>query len=237
MRLHIAVERIEATLAAGTPKKGVARKTRRRRNAIRRAGRACWQVAEEIDIRIEQPGQLVVLPERIEFGQVGDIEALLFEAAVVEHGLQVVDDRIDVPMHLVERRLVLPVPSIAAGDGGVEARIDVDPAQADHTEWLPDNIDAPDWLPEADLEAELGWIAAEAGRHPARIRRVFLIKGCQGHSGNFEWEHARPAQVSDRVRELALAGNRLGLPDAKHQHDQQELKDGFHRHATGCRPG
>lgn len=88
-----------------------------------------------------------------------------------------------------------------------------------------------------DLEAELGWIAAEAGRHPARIRRVFLIKGCQGHSGNFEWEHARPAQVSDRVRELALAGNRLGLPDAKHQHDQQELKDGFHRHATGCRPG
>jgi hypothetical protein len=69
----------------------------------------------------------------------------------------------------------MPVPTIATGDGGIEARIDIDPAQADHAERFSDDIDAPDRFPEADLEAELGRIADETLSALPELERAIAV--------------------------------------------------------------
>ena len=210
MGLDIAVQRIEISLTSGTPEEGVVGKTGGCGDTIGRARGTGRKVAKQIDIRIQKPGEFIVLPQRVELGQVGNIKALLLQAAIVQNRLQVIDDRVDIPMHLIERGLILPVTPVAAGHRGIEPRIDIDTAETHHAKWFPDHIHPTYWLPETDFQAELGGIAAEARGVSAWIGGVFLIQRCQRDTGDSQGEHAGPADIRDRVGKLSLAGCSVG---------------------------
>ena len=87
MSLDVPIQGIQAALAAGTPEEGVVGESGRRRYAVGRTGGACRKIAKQIYVGIQYPGEFVILPERIEFGEIGNIETLVFQAGVVENGL------------------------------------------------------------------------------------------------------------------------------------------------------
>jgi hypothetical protein len=102
VRLDIAVEGIETALAAGTPEQAVEREAGAGGDAVGGTGGARRQIAEQRDLGIEQEGQLVVVPQRVEFGEIGDIEAALLQAGIVEDRSEPDEDRIDVPVRVIE---------------------------------------------------------------------------------------------------------------------------------------
>ena len=208
MRLNIPVQRVETALTPRTPEKCIVGESGGRSNAIRRTSGSCRQIAKQIDIRIENSGEFIVFPERVKLRQIGDIKTLLIQATVVENRLQVIDDRIDIPMHLVERRLILTVTPVPTGNRSIEPWINIYAPQANHAEWLSDHIGSTHRLPETNFETDLGRITAETCRTTAWIWRVLLIQRRQRHPGNSQGEHAGPADIRDGIGELAFAGDR-----------------------------
>ena len=103
-----------------------------------RAGRwglpAC--AAQEMCIRDRR--QFVVVPQRIDFGQIGKIEAAALQAGEVGHHIEVVQGRVHVEVRLVEAAAVAialgagEACSLRCGDAGVE----VQPAQRWQAEGL-----------------------------------------------------------------------------------------------------
>src|SRR3546814_13329597 len=68
--------------------------------AVRRARRLRERIGEERHFRIDQRCQRIILPERVDFSDIGDVERRLLEAGHVRQNLHPVEERIDVPMDM-----------------------------------------------------------------------------------------------------------------------------------------
>jgi hypothetical protein len=164
------------------------------------------EIAEQRDLGIENEGQLVVVPHRVQFGEIGDIEAALLQAGVVEDRFQPEDDRIDVPMHLIEGRGRGAVLAVARTARRIEPGIEFESAEAGQAERAAHHIDPPHRLPETHLETDPQLRGAGAKRRAAGIRRVFLSHGEQIEAAKADRQHAAPADIGDRIGEAAGAG-------------------------------
>src|SRR5208283_4502167 len=151
VRRDVAIERVDAALAAGAPEELRDAEPDTRRDTVDRAGGERERVGKQDRVGIEDGGELIVLPQRIDLGEIGQIEAAGLEAVKVEQHLQPVQHRIGVPMRLVE--------GSGGGSGGArplrclrrrKPRIQTDATQAHQAKGFPGHIDLPGGLPEAD---------------------------------------------------------------------------------------
>src|SRR3546814_19658210 len=75
--------------------------------AVRRARRLRERIGEERHFRIDQRCQRIILPERVDFSDIGDVERRLLEAGHVRQNLHPVEERIDVPMDMTFRAAIV----------------------------------------------------------------------------------------------------------------------------------
>src|SRR3546814_6532495 len=80
----------------------------------------------ERHFRIDQRCQRIILPERVDFSDIGDVERRLLEAGHVRQNLHPVEERIDVPMDMPFRAAIVTVDTIGrAAVPNVESRRDL----------------------------------------------------------------------------------------------------------------
>jgi hypothetical protein len=77
-----------------------------RRDAVGGARSHRHRIGEQHRLGVEDQRQLVVVPERIDLGQVGQVERAAFQAREVRHHLEPVEDRVHVEVRLVEAAAV-----------------------------------------------------------------------------------------------------------------------------------
>src|SRR5208282_3355849 len=147
----VAIERIDAALAAGAPEELWNSEPDTSRHAVDRAGGERDRVGKQDRVGVEDGGELVVLPQRVDLGEIGQIEPACLKAVKVEQHLEPVQHWIGVPMRLVEGAgggpgSARPLRRLGRG----EPRIQADPAQAYEAKGFPGHIDLPGGLPEAD---------------------------------------------------------------------------------------
>ena len=207
-------------------------------------------VGEQHRFGVEDGGELVVGPQRIDFGEVGEIERALLQAREVEQHFEPGEDRIGVPVHVVEAVARLAVVADLGAARHVESGVEGDAAQADHAEGRARDVDQAHRLPEADRHADARRVAAVADRR-GRVADVVLTVGEQRCRADGQREHAAPADVGDRVHEAAVAGRagRGGPGSSASSHRRARAQaahgrsltvdgaTGVHRCAASCRPG
>jgi hypothetical protein len=100
--LDVAVHGVEAALTARTPEERVQAEAHGGCDAVGRTGGDGDRIGEEHRVRVEDQRQLVVVPQRIDLGEVGEVEAAPLQAREVGHDLEPVEDRVGVEVRLVE---------------------------------------------------------------------------------------------------------------------------------------
>jgi hypothetical protein len=96
----VAVQGIHPAIAARAPEQLVDRQLGGRCDAVGGAGGGGDRIGEERDLGVEDRGQRRILPQRIELGDIGNIEAGLLEAEEVGEDLHPVEQRVDVVVRL-----------------------------------------------------------------------------------------------------------------------------------------
>lgn len=97
---NIAVERVHAALTAGAPEQRIERKAHCSCDAVTSARRLGNGIGKDDRFRVDKRAQPVILPERIDFGHIGNVEGRLLEAQEIGQDLHPVEQRIDVPMDM-----------------------------------------------------------------------------------------------------------------------------------------
>ena len=153
----------------------------------------------------------------------------MLQAAKVEQHFEPVQHRVGVPMRLVEgarRRAggARPLRSFGRRNSGVEA----DAAQAHEAEWFACHVDLARGLPEADGEANANRCPGANADRAGRIFDILLPEAGHRCRPDRDGHHTRPANVGDRIGELA--GTRLRDGHPRHR-DRDESEQG-QNHAT-----
>ena len=139
-------------------------------DAVGSAGGDGDRIGEQHRVGVEQQRQFVVVPQRIDLGQVGQVEAAALQAREVGHHLEPVQDRVHVEVRLVERAAV----AVAFGSrearrlGRRDAGVEVEAAERRQAERLANHLDVARRLPEADRQAD-GRIDAAAADGLRRV--------------------------------------------------------------------
>jgi hypothetical protein len=76
----VAVERVDAALAAGAPEQLLEAEAHRGGDAVGGAGGDGDRIGEQHGVRVEDQGEFVVVPQGIDLGEVGEVEGALFQA-------------------------------------------------------------------------------------------------------------------------------------------------------------
>ena len=173
MSTDMAGHRIDRSLAACTPEQTGQGHTCAGGDTVGRTGRLGNDVGEQNRLGVQDRRKFVVGPQRVDFGQVGQIQRSFLQAGEVEQHFQPAQDRVGVPVHLVEAVAGLAVVAHLGAARHQDARIDGDAAESDHAEWCTRHIDQAHRLPEADRHADARWIVAIADRC-GRIADVIL---------------------------------------------------------------
>src|SRR5690606_28616874 len=101
--------RIDRSLATSAPEEARDTKSGGGRDTVGGAGGFGGCVGEENCLWIEDGGQFAVRPQRIDFGEIDQIERALLQARKVEQYFEPVEDGVGIPVHMVEAVACLAV--------------------------------------------------------------------------------------------------------------------------------
>src|SRR6202165_5255244 len=227
---QVPVHRVEASLTPRTPEQRCEAKSNARGNAVGGARGDRERIGEQDCIRIDDGREFVVLPQRVHFGEIGEVEVTLLQTREVEQHFEPVQHRIDVPMRLIE--------SAACGAGGARplrgfrrrnSRIQADAAQTHEAEGLKGPLDLPRRLPESDSETNAkGWTYAD---RTGRVLDILLPQGRHRYGSNRDGHHARPADIGDGIGKLARTRLRAG----RRRHRDRDEKEQSLKHLLSHR--
>ena len=209
---HVPVERIDAALTARAPEHLADAETDRGCDAVGGAGGDRHRIGEQHGVRIEDQGEFIVSPERIDLGEVGEIEGAPLQAGEVGHHLQPGHHRVHIEVRLVEAAAVAVAlrAGEARGFGRRDAGIEVDAAQRGQTERFAHHLHMPRGFPEADGQAD-DRIDAATADGAGRVVGVLLVAEVgDACAADTDRQDAGPADVGDRIGKLARAGRRTG---------------------------
>ena len=208
-RRNVAVQRIHRALATGAPEQIVARQMGGGRHTIGSAGGQRERVAEQHGFRIDDRGEFAVLPQRIEFGDIEDVDRTLFQAQEIGRQFHPVDQRIGVPVDMPLRGILRRAADCRRPghrlETNVETRIELESTQIDEAPGLHADIGEPHRLPKAHGNA--GAYSAQAYRQ----RWVVGVRAPRGpdlETADRNRKQAGPADIGDRVHEMASTATR-----------------------------
>ena len=240
VRRHVSAHGEHPTLTAGAPKHLFDRHAERGRHAVGAARGDGDRIGEQNRLGIEDRGQFVVAPQRVQLGHVGQIQRALLEAWELQQDFEPIQDRIGVVVNLVETA------SRAVADGrarllcpawGHQPGVHADAAQADEAKRSPRHFNRARRFPKADLEADRRRRAGTEAQRVGRVVDVVLTHRDQARAADRHRHRAAPADVGDRIRELAEAGCAASIGQAKaHQGEQPSHESGDDGKLAHCGP-
>ena len=204
----MAVHRVDRALATRAPEHLPDAETHGCGHAVGSAGRDSDGIGEEDRLRVQDQGQLVIGPQGIDLGQVGEIEGTFFQAGEVGDHLQPVHHRVHVEVGLVEAAAVAIAfrpcepGRLGRGNTGVE----VDAAQRDEAIGFPHHLDVAGRFPKANRETDDRIDAATAYRARRVVGVLLVAEVADAGAADADGQDAAPADVGDRVGKLAGAG-------------------------------
>ena len=231
----VAVQRIHRALAARAPEQRVRRQLGCREDAVGSACRQRQRIGEQHGLGVDDRGEFAVLPERVDLGDVENVDRARFKAQEIGDDLHPVDQRVgvpvDVPLRVVLRRAADRRGPCHRLEANVEAGVELHPAEVDEAPRLHADVGKPHRLPEPH---------GNAGAQPAQAHRQRRIVGV----GPARWpdlqaadrdrEQARPADVGDRVDELAGAAARPRRSGRRGTAGKRQEQRGEKRKAVPC---
>ena len=201
----VAGHRVHRTIATRAPEKLVERERGGGGDAI---GSACdlrqWEIKDD-RFGIDERGERIVIPGRVDFGHVGKVEGCLLEADEIAQQFEQIEQRIDVIVclilgsHLGVAALLRGRRDMTIAD--IHAGVDGEAAKVGKAEGLCGDVDEAHWLPKAERKPRAN--TAKAHRDFG-IGRVWLISGPEVEAPDREREEAIPADIGDGVGKMAM---------------------------------
>ena len=237
----IAVHRVHRALAPGAPEQRVDRPFDGRSDTVGRTSQGRDRIGEYRCLGVDQHGQRIVLPERIDLGDIGNVETGRLEAEEIGDDLHPVQQRVNIPVN-VPFGAVLAGPAQLVGGrlvppADIEPGLDRDAAQVGEAPRLGCHIDEPHGLPKADRDTDPGnGRAAQAHRKRGVVVGVGAARDTRPDmsSAHRQREQAAPAHIGDRIDELAGAragrarARRRARPQYHKGNDQAERPPAVH---------
>ena len=200
---------IHRAIAARAPEELVERQRYSGGHAIGSTGNLSQRKIEDDRLGIDQRGQRIVVPGRVDLGHVSQIERGGFKADEIAQQFEQIEQRIDVIMRLILRAHLRIAALLRRGRdmavAHIHAGVDGEPAKVGKTEGFGGHIDQPHWLPEAEGQA---WPDAAKAHRQAGIGWIGLVARPKVEPADREREEAIPANVGDGIGEMAMAGGR-----------------------------
>ena len=184
------------------PEEDVEGQARVRRDAVRDAGELKHRVAEEQGLGVEKEGEEVVVPERVDLGDIPDVEAGVLKTRQIEEKIQEGPHVEHVVVSLREHALGrLGGPLGVAREKPVASQVRADQVEAPG---VLHGLDDPRGLPERRAESYRRPADADGARYI--IAGGIDVRAEDGDAADGDGEYAIPADVGDRVEEVRRAG-------------------------------
>jgi hypothetical protein len=102
-------QRVHCPLTTGTPEQRSERHTCRTGHRVGRTGGLSHNIAEQCRFRVNQHRERTVIPQRINFREIGDVHVAGLQATQAGDDVEPEDQRVFVPVNVVERAGCGPV--------------------------------------------------------------------------------------------------------------------------------